>query len=171
MNIQIRHVLPADYEAVTRIFSGPSAIRGTLQIPFTSPEVWRKRLSEPESGFVGLLACHEGDAVGMLGLHPHLQIPRRAHAASIGMAVRDDWQGKGIGTALTKAVIELADRWLNLRRLELNVFTDNEPAVRLYQKFGFEIEGTLRQFAFRDGQFIDAYAMGRLRPGTARAAS
>ena len=171
MNPQIRHATPADYEAVTRLFSGPKAIWGTFQVPFTSPEVWRKRLSEPEAGLFALLACHEGDVVGMLGLHTHPHTPRRAHAGSIGMAVRDDWQGKGVGTALMKAALELADQWLNLTRLELNVFTDNESAVRLYQKFGFETEGTLRQFAFRDGQLVDAYAMGRLRRGPARASS
>jgi putative acetyltransferase len=47
--------------------------------------------------------------------------------------------------------------------LELEVYTDNEPAVRLYQKFGFEIEGTAIQYAFRDGQYVDLYLMARLR--------
>jgi putative acetyltransferase len=79
------------------------------------------------------------------------------------MAVRDDWQGKGVGTLLMQAVIDLADRWLNLRRLELDVYTDNEPAVRLYKKFGFEIEGTSIDFAYRDGQFVDSHHMARLR--------
>jgi putative acetyltransferase len=81
----------------------------------------------------------------------------------LGMAVRDDWQGKGVGTALMQAAIDLADKWLNLSRLELEVYTDNEPAVRLYQKFGFEIEGTAIQYAFRDGQYVDLYLMARLR--------
>jgi putative acetyltransferase len=79
------------------------------------------------------------------------------------MAVRDDWQGKGVGTLLMQAVVDLADRWLNLRRLELEVYTDNEAALRLYKKFGFEIEGTLIDYAFRDGQFVDSYCMARLR--------
>jgi putative acetyltransferase len=82
------------------------------------------------------------------------------------MAVRDDWQGKGVGTALMQAGIDLADKWLNLTRLELEVYTDNEAAIRLYKKFGFVIEGTLVRFAYRDGQFVDVYAMARLRaPG------
>ena len=79
------------------------------------------------------------------------------------MMVRDDWQGKGVGTALVRAMIDLADRWLNLTRIELTVFTDNEPAVALYRKFGFQIEGTHRKFAFRDGEFVDAYAMARVK--------
>jgi putative acetyltransferase len=79
------------------------------------------------------------------------------------MAVRDDWQGQGVGTALMQAAIELADKWLNLTRLELQVFVDNAPAIRLYEKFGFRIEGTLVDFAFRDGQYVDTYMMARLR--------
>jgi putative acetyltransferase len=79
------------------------------------------------------------------------------------MMVRDDWRGKGIGTALMQAVIDLTDRWLNLTRIELTVFTDNESAIALYRKFGFEIEGTLRKYAFRDGAFVDAYSMARVK--------
>ena len=79
------------------------------------------------------------------------------------MSVRDDWQGKGAGTALMQAAIDLADKWLNLSRLELEVYTDNEPAIRLYKKFGFVIEGTLIRYAYRDGQYVDTYAMARLR--------
>ena len=77
--------------------------------------------------------------------------------------VRDDWHGKGVGTAMMRAVIDLADKWLNLARIELTVFTDNESAIALYRKFGFEIEGTHRKYAFRDGDFVDAYAMARIK--------
>lgn len=77
--------------------------------------------------------------------------------------MRDDWQGKGVGSALMQAMIDLADKWLNLTRLELTVYTDNEAGIALYKKFGFEIEGTHRKFAFRDGEFVDAYAMARVR--------
>ena len=80
------------------------------------------------------------------------------------MAVRDDWQGKGAGTALMKAALDQADNWLNLERLELDVYCDNEPGVRLYRRFGFEIEGTLRRFAFRGGVYVDSFVMARLRP-------
>jgi L-phenylalanine/L-methionine N-acetyltransferase len=62
-----------------------------------------------------------------------------------------------------QAVVDLADRWLNLTRIELTVFTDNEAAIALYRKFKFEIEGTLRKYAFRDGTFVDAYMMARIK--------
>jgi len=164
MTITIRRVEPTDYEAIQQIFSGSQVVRGTLQLPFPSAEFWRKRLAEPPEGLYGLVACDDkNEVVGHLGLHTFPNHPRRRHAGQIGMAVKDDWQGKGVGTALMQAAIDLADNWLNLTRLELEVFIDNKPAIQLYKKFGFNIEGTLVRFAYRDGQYVDVYTMSRLR--------
>jgi L-phenylalanine/L-methionine N-acetyltransferase len=163
MSFTIRRAEPSDYEAVRQVFAGPKAVWGTLQLPFSSVEQWRKRLTEPPEGYFSLVACVEQDVVGQLGLHTFPNRFRRRHVGQIGMAVRDDWQGKGVGTALMEAAVDLADKWLNLTRLELEVYTDNAPAIRLYKKFGFTVEGTLAQFAFRDGQYVDSYLMARLR--------
>ena len=163
MTFTIRRAEPSDYEAVQQIFSGPKAIWGTLQSPFSSIEQWRKRLAEPPEGLVSLVACVDSEVVGQLSLQTFPTRPRRRHVGHIGMAVRDDWQRKGAGTALMRAAIDLADKWLNLTRLELEVYTDNEPAIRLYEKFGFTIEGTLAQHSFRDGRYVDSHLMARLR--------
>jgi L-phenylalanine/L-methionine N-acetyltransferase len=163
MSITIRHIEPSDYEALYKIFSGPRVLWGVLQIPFPSAEMWRKRLAEPPEGLYSLVACADGEVVGQLGLHTSPNRPRRRHVGQIGMAVRDDWQGKGVGTALMQAAVDLADKWLNLTRLELDVYTDNEPAIKLYTKFSFKVEGTAVQYAFRDGQFVDTHLMARLR--------
>jgi putative acetyltransferase len=159
----VRRAEPSDYEALSRVFSGPKAVWGTLQLPFPSVEGWRKRLAEPPEGLINLVVCAAEEVIGILSLLTFPSRPRRNHAGHIGMAIRDDWQGKGAGTALMQAAVDLADGWMNLRRLELEVDTDNEPAIKLYRKFGFEIEGTLRQFAFREGKYVDVYAMGRLK--------
>jgi len=163
INFIIRRAEPDDYKSIYQVWAGPKAVWGTLQLPFPSTELWRKRLAEPPEGAFNLLACVENEIVGQLGMHTFPNHPRRRHAGQIGMAVRDDWHGKGAGTALMRAAIDLADKWLNLTRLELDVYTDNEPAIRLYKKFGFVIEGTLVNYAYRDGQFVDTYTMARLR--------
>ena len=164
MNITIRRTEPSDYEAMQHIFTGPQAVWGTLQLPFPSAEQWRKRLAEPPEGLFSLVACVDNnEVVGQLDVHTFPTRPRRRHVGQIGMAVRDDWQGKGVGTALMQAAVDLADKWLNLRRLELEVYIDNGPAIRLYEKFGFTIEGTLVDYAFRDGHYVDTYMMARLR--------
>jgi putative acetyltransferase len=69
-----------------------------------------------------------------------------------------------VGSALMAAMIELADGWLGLRRLELEVWADNPAAIHLYEKFGFVVEGTGRQFGRRAGALVDAHFMARLRP-------
>lgn len=167
MTITIRRTEPRDYEAVQRILAGPKVVWGTLQLPFPSMEQWRKRLVEPPEDLFSLVACVENDeVVGQLGLQSFPNRPRRRHAGQIGMAVRDDWQGKGVGTALMEAAIDLADNWLNLKRLELEVFVDNTSAIRLYEKCGFTIEGTLVGYAFRNGQYVDTHIMARLRDQT-----
>ncbi|CAA9398179.1 MAG: hypothetical protein AVDCRST_MAG93-10085, partial [uncultured Chloroflexia bacterium] len=119
--------------------------------------------ANPSDGNYALVACVDAEIVGSLGLHT-VERPRRRHVADLGMAVRDDWQGKGVGTALMGAAIDLADNWLNIERIELTVYTDNHPAIALYKRFGFEIEGTHFRYAFREGQYVDAHTMARLRP-------
>jgi putative acetyltransferase len=163
VRIEIRRVEPGDYKAVQQLHAQPRAVWGTLQLPFPSEEEWKKRLSEPADQSHGLVACVEGEIAGLLWLSSTSKSPRRRHAGYLGMAVHDKWHSKGVGSALMGAVVELADKWLNLTRLELTVFCDNEAGVRLYKKFGFEIEGTHRKYAFRDGAYIDAYCMARVR--------
>jgi L-phenylalanine/L-methionine N-acetyltransferase len=119
MDITVRHSEPDDYREIHRIFSGPRAIAGTLQM----------RLSEPPEGLYSLVACVEGEVVGSLGLETSPTRWRMHHVGSIGMAVRDDWQGRGIGTALMEAALDLADNWLNLTRIELRVYVDNAAGM------------------------------------------
>ncbi|HSG65120.1 MAG TPA: GNAT family N-acetyltransferase, partial [Gammaproteobacteria bacterium] len=161
--VEIRRAEPADYEALREVHAQPRVIWGTLQLPFPSAEVWRKLLAEQPDSHYTLCASIDGTVVGSLGLRMIDRSPRRRHAGEIGMVVHDAWQGRRIGTALLAAALELADRWLNLERLELTVYTDNEPAIRLYKKHGFEVEGRLRRYSFRDGDYADAFSMARLR--------
>jgi putative acetyltransferase len=157
----VRRTEPDDYVALHRVFSGPRVIAGTLQLPLPSAEMWRQRLSEPPEGLFSLVACVDGEVVGEISLHTSPTSWRMRHVGSIGMAVRDDCQGKGVGTALMEAILDLADNWLNLTRVELRVYVDNAPAIALYEKFGFEIEGTHRRMAFRNGEYVDGYFMAR----------
>ena len=162
MDITIRHAEPSDAEALYRLFGARSVMAGTLQLPFLRRSLWRERLQNPSEGLYQLVACVEGGVVGEVTLDTTPGRPRIRHVGSIGIAVRDDWQGKGVGTELMRAAIDLAENWLNLTRIELEVFTDNKPGIALYEKFGFEREGTHRRYAFRDGGYVDAYSMARV---------
>ena len=163
MTITIRAAEPADYEAFRETTSQPEAMRGTMQLPFPSAAMWKKRLEEIKEGNHLRVAEIDGKVVGNLGLHPAGTAARRRHAAAIGIMVHDAHHGQGVGSALLTAALNLADNWLQYSRVELTVFLDNEAAIALYKKFGFEIEGTFKQYAFRDGVLADVYAMARLK--------
>ncbi len=162
MEIAVRRAEPSDAEAIWKCYTAPLAVRNTLQMPYRSLDSVREQLTKCGEGDHILVAAIDDEVVGVIGLHTSSR-PRVNHRGEIGMMVRDDWHGKGVGTAMMRAVIDLADKWLNLARIELTVFTDNQSAIALYRKFGFEIEGTHRKYAFRDGDFVDAYAMARIK--------
>jgi putative acetyltransferase len=153
-----------DCSAIYDMFTSPNVFTGTLQLPYPSREYWRQRITDTNNGSYYLVAVVDGRVVGMLSIDTFPNKPRRRHTGIIGISVHDEWQGKGVGAALMRAGIDLADNWLNLMRLELEVYTDNEAAIRLYEKFGFSHEGILRQHAFRDGEYVDSAMMARLRP-------
>lgn len=163
MDIVVRRAEPDDFEAFWRIYQDESAYTGTLQLPLPSRDMWRKRLAEPVEGDFIFAAVVGGEVVGNAGLH-HFKQARRAHAMHLGIAVRSDFQSKGVGAALMKAMVDLVDGWLNVTRLELTVYTDNEAAIALYRKFGFEVEGTHKAYALRAGRYVDSLSMARLRP-------
>jgi putative acetyltransferase len=62
-----------------------------------------------------------------------------------------------------KAITSLADDYVGLERIVLEVYVDNARARALYERFGFVVEGTQRMVAFRRGTYVDAFQMGRLR--------
>ena len=159
----IRRAEPGDYEGVARTMADESAYTGTLQTPFPSSDVWRKRLAELPDGDYVLVACAADRVIGHAGLHRAGKSPRRAHAMTVGMAIESAWQGKGVGTALLAALVDLADNWLNVTRLELTVFVDNKAAIALYRRFGFELEGTFKGYALRGGRYADAHTMARIK--------
>jgi putative acetyltransferase len=161
-SITLRRAEPDDFAAVQAIYAAPRAQAGTLQLPFPSLDLWRQRLQAVDPNAHVLLACAGDEVVGQLGLYAGSN-PRRRHVGEIGMGVRDDWQGRGVGTALLAAAIDLADQWLQLRRLELQVYADNAAGIALYTRHGFVEEGRHRDFAFRDGAYVDALFLARIK--------
>ncbi|HEX3350551.1 MAG TPA: GNAT family N-acetyltransferase [Acetobacteraceae bacterium] len=158
-DVTYRAVRPADAEAIAAMQSLPGFRFGTLRPPYPSPERIRRRIEGLSERQFVLAASVDGVLVATGDLTT--ATGRRAHAGSVGMGVHDAWVGQGIGTGLLRELLEIADRWLGLRRVELTVYTDNARAIALYRRHGFEIEGTHRGYALRDGIFADAHTMAR----------
>lgn len=157
----IRAASPEDAEQLHQLHTHPSVYPHLLQLPYSTVDAWKKRLQDIEKRHT-LVAERPGEILGAISLKLY-DIQRIKHRGYLGMAIKHTHQGQGIGSALMTAIIDLADQWLNLKRLELTVFTDNEAAIALYKKYNFKIEGELQAYAFRNGEFVNAYSMSRIQ--------
>ena len=117
-------------------------------------------LGPDDHNFVAVL--DDGTVIGCAGLTV-CSNPRMRHAGSVGLYVHTDYQNKGVGTALMETLLDLADNWLMLVRVELEVYADNGGAIRLYERLGFETEGCKREAAVKAGAYVDTLVMARLR--------
>ena len=92
--------------------------------------------------------------------------PASRHVADLGLMVAASHRRRGIGRALLEQAVAWA-RDADVRKLELHVFPWNEPAVLLYERFGFEREGLRREHYRRDGEYVDAILMAFRLPAAA----
>ena len=109
-----------------------------------------------------MLLAKEGEQI--VGCGTLNTLPRRmAHRAEIGISVVKAAWGKGIGTQLLQMLIDFAAAH-DVAILSLDVRCDNDRAIRLYQRFGFEIIGRFPGFSRIDGKDIDFFQMALRLP-------
>jgi L-phenylalanine/L-methionine N-acetyltransferase len=164
--ISVRHAEASDADALHAIFTDPEVLHWLIDVPYAPQAQTRRNIVELPDGRYMLVAVEGEVVVGALGFGAQTA-PRIRHVGRLGpIAVARAWQRRGVGAALMRAAIDLADNWLNLIRLELLVIDGNDGAIGLYRRCGFEIEGTLRAFGFQAGRYVDVHTMARLRnPG------
>ncbi len=160
--INIRPLHPDDAGDFHRLWSHPLVGRTTLQMPRLELAEAQARAQNRPPNMHRLAAEADGRVVGSISLRQR-QNPRMAHVGGIGMVVHPEFWGRGIGSQLMTAVLDLADNWLNLKRVELEVHADNPAGIHLYEKFGFKIGGTKRYQSLGDGRWTDAHFMARIR--------
>jgi RimJ/RimL family protein N-acetyltransferase len=144
-SMEIRQVTDADTEAVLAYYADLLAekLPFILDNPVPTVEQERKFVHEHDGVRAALfLTLFEGRIVAMSGyrISGH---PQRSHSCSLGISVAKPFRGQGIGSRLV-ATGEDWCRSRSVRRLELEVI-DGNPAVALYQRLGFDIEGRKRE--------------------------
>lgn len=169
-SIHIRAAEIADVEALTAIANLPGVRHGTMRLPHTPRALFERRLAASSGSHLLVGEIEEADNARRVVAHGAL-MPRNgrmAHVGEVFLFVHDNYTGQGLGRATLGALIDLADNWLGLRRLELDVNVDNAAAINLYQRHGFEVEGTKRGDILRAGELVDTHVMGRLRDAPKR---
>lgn len=159
--IKLRRVSPADSEVVAEFSAALENVHNTLQMPFANAALWRDRFTAAKANALSLVAEIDGAVIGVASLHPLNDSLRQSHVRALGITVAQSAQGSGVGTALMQGLLDWADQWAQVKRIELRVNVDNLRAIALYKKFGFVEEGRMLGECFRAGQYVDAYAMAR----------
>lgn len=166
-SIRIRDARPEDAEELMALTCALESQFPLLYEPgerSPDPEPLRQRIESfsARANCRYLLAELEGEMVGWLWAEGG--VPRRkAKSVYLVVAMKSEAQGRGIGSRLFGELTAWASAQ-HLSRVELIVLTDNAPAIALYRKFGFEIEGELRNFIELDGAPCNAYMMAAIPP-------
>jgi RimJ/RimL family protein N-acetyltransferase len=168
MNLTIRNAQPIDarqiIDYVNKVISEPDSNLEMSPGEFLhSTEQEEKILAEflESENSIYLVAEIEGKIIGTLTCHGSSRKASR-HSVEISMSVDSDWRGKKVGSALMQSALNWARHNEMVKRLDLVVFERNKTAIQLYEKFGFEKEGLLRNVIYRDGIFLNAYIMSLL---------
>jgi len=161
----VRPAEPGDAEALVRLAEAVSAEPGGWLI--TTDGEWRSVGEErrylkavrryPHAAVFVAERSADGRLIGRLSLARDTH-PASSHVADLGLMVAAEARRRGVGWALLEAAVEWA-RGAGIRKLELHVFPWNEPAILLYEKFGFEREGIRKAHYTRGGEFVDALLM------------
>ena len=162
LRFEVRAADPADAEQLAEL---GQAVGSEPEGWLISTDGWRSAADErrylrairryPHAAV--LVAEAEGRVIARLSLARD-QHPASAHVADLGLMVAKEWRRRGVGQALLDAAVEWA-RAAGIRKLELHVFPWNEPAIRLYEGFGFVQEGYRRGHYVRGDEYADAILM------------
>jgi RimJ/RimL family protein N-acetyltransferase len=165
-NIQIRQANIDDAENLLNYFKKVGSETGFLMvnesgIGLTIEEEieFLKQYQYPIRGLYILAINDENTIVGQSAItqmYPHRE--KSSHVYRIGMCVLKDYWGRGIASKMMEELINHAKN-IGCIRLELHVRTDNNMAIKLYKKFGFEIEGEMKRMMKIGNEYFDEYIM------------
>lgn len=160
VKLQFLNLLLSDSGWLTRLVNDPEAAKYLLSVyPVTQHEVaefLKKDLESNEAKHI--VAELDGDPVGMVSLWWRTA-GRDRHVAWLGIDVKTEHWGKGVGSALMQEAVRVAKE-LGFRKMVLGVFEGNERAMRLYRKFGFKNEAYERDEVWIDGSWRTGFMMG-----------
>lgn len=161
MAINIRHVKVEDYIDISKIRKMDGVKDNILATSDEPAEKIKNKIMNITSNDFWFVAEDNHKVIGVSILNRHSN-SRKKHVASITIMVDSNYNSNGIGTLLMKELINLSDNVIKLKRLELQVFADNEKAIKLYKKFGFVKEGVQKYSAIKNGVYTDELIMARI---------
>jgi putative acetyltransferase len=167
-SITVREATPNDAAALLAHLKALAA-EPDINIPLAADEITTTLEQEKalladiaaSARAIMLVAEVDGAIVGELSLKAISSRRAVSHVATLGMSVAQAWRGKGVGRALLTDALEWAPS-AGIKRIELYVYVRNAPAIALYEKLGFTVEGRRRNFIREGDTYLDDLVMARL---------
>lgn len=162
MTIQVRAIQESDIEGFREVLDSVAKEKRYLA-QFEAPTIERtiafvtEGIANNVSQFVAL---DENTIVGWADIFPN-KYPSMTHSGSLGIGLLSEYRGQGIGKKLLISCITKAQE-NGISRIALQVRADNENAIALYKKVGFQTEGVMRNYMLFDGVFYDGLTMSLL---------
>jgi len=162
--VTIRAAEPADAAGISALIGRLGTVEGTLALPHMPVAARLEALQHVEPRDCKLVAVADSQVVGSAGLHNVGPSLRRAHVRYLAIALAPEWQGRGLGRRVIERLLDWADNWGAVLRIELHVHADNDRAMALYRSLGFVEEGRHKAYALKGGRYVDSLSMARLHP-------
>ncbi len=168
IDVNIREALAEDAEQIVKV----SQIIGKqteflvmdeygMDLPMNLLENQLETIYESDKQLL-LVAEVDGQIVGTASVRTSEE-SRVSHIGEVGISILQDYWGIGLGSVLLEELLDWAQETNTIRRLELTVQKQNERAVHLYKKFGFQTEAVLERGAIGDdGRFLDVLLMSKM---------
>ena len=107
--------------------------------------------------------ANDKEAIGSIGLMPGEDVHR--FTAEMGYWLAEPFWNKGIMSEVVSRFTDVAFEKFELNRIFAEPYIDNTASVRILEKAGFVLEGTLRASVFKDGKVLDQFLYAKLRQG------
>jgi ribosomal-protein-alanine N-acetyltransferase len=164
--IQLGPILAQDSEALFRWFNDSQAARldyAWRPVDGLTHQKWIAGVgTDPTQVWFAIRRQGQGTLIGYAILRNISAVHR---SAELGVRIGDDSdRGRGFGKQAAEVVVQFCWQALNLHRVQVSVFADNERALRLYSALGFRRDGNLRRAQYIDGEWKNVVIMGLLKP-------
>ena len=162
-NIEVRLAGSEDMEEAAGVFRSVAGEKVYLETEEPAPDtaqVWRERWSDNGRETLFAVALSGGRIIGGIVLTRYGRTGKTMHVRELGMYVLREYRSAGTGRKLMDYALEWARFREEIKRITLGVYSTNIRAISLYLRYGFHIEGCLRDMALIGGEYADELRMG-----------
>lgn len=164
--VQLRAIEYADLPLLVRWRNDPAIYRHFYEqepLSLAMQQAWfEKLLQKPDERLWMIEARETGEAIGTVGL-VHMDWRNRKAEWGRFLIYPDEYRHGGYGSEVESLILRYFFDHLNMNRLQCEVFAENEAVIALHKKFGFQQEGLLRQYVFKEGQYRSVAYLALLR--------